>query len=157
MYKRMKAGYRFLTPVLLLLLQACAGNTSDKPPCRNDRLTAFRGLPPGFEGCTCYYSKTPNDFLQEQYIFVSDQDSSAYININGKPVKLRLKHTTRKPDAGNGQDFKQTYSNGTYTVVLKITSDGQKEDEAWGHTGDITVFFKDLEIEQVRFSGECGC
>jgi hypothetical protein len=116
----------------------------------------MKGLPPGLKGCTCYFSSSEKKFKQEEYLFVSDLDSSAYVSINGKPIKLKLVSTTRT-QALDDRDYVETYSDGLYKVVIHVYVKETTGDETWWNNGDIKVYFREVEMDKSIFMGECGC
>jgi hypothetical protein len=119
-------------------------------------LTTFTGIPRNIDGCTCYFSASEKKFKNEEYLFVSNLDSSAYVSINGKAIELKLVSTTRSW-AIEDKDYVETYSDGMYTVTIHVYYKGNAGDESWWNSGDIKVYFKGMEIDKSSFIGECGC
>lgn len=120
-------------------------------------LKLMQGLPPKVNGCNCYFAPTEKEFKKEQYLFVSDLDSNAYVSINGQVTNLKLTSTTRNDGTPQEHDYQQTYTDGVYMVVVNVNYKEHTEDEVWWNTGDIKLFFKGVEMETVSFLGECGC
>jgi hypothetical protein len=137
--------------VLCLFLFAC----SNEKAGTSAKLTSFKGMPPGVEGCSCYFAANEKDFKNERYLFVSDMDSSAWISVNKKQVELRLVSSTK--DQSDSNAYQETYSNGLYTLVINVTVEENTGDEVWWNTGKLQLFFKETEIDSRTFSGECGC
>jgi hypothetical protein len=152
---RIPGLFHLILPAVFLL--SCNPDAAKDRAAASGRITVFHGFPPGFEGCTCYFSAAENEFSDQYYLFVSDLDSLAYINVNEKPVKLKLVRTSRAEDAADEQDYEATYTNGTYTLITKVDFKEQTGDEAWWHTGTMKLYFKGVEIDQRNFMGECGC
>lgn len=137
--------------VMCLFLFAC----SNEKAGTSARLTSFKGLPPGIEGCSCYFSANEKDFKNERYLFVCDMDSSAWIAVNKKQVMLKLVRSTK--DQTDSGSYEETYSNGLYTLIIDVTAEENTGDEVWWNTGKIKLFFKETEVDSKTFSGECGC
>lgn len=150
------------TRIFLLLLScatlfACNTHTQPAKQEASIHLGNFKGLPPKLLGCSCYFSKNETDFQNELYVFASDQDRVAYININNHQIKLTRTQTTRNDTIENMHNYQETYSDGVYKVILKVHMQQNNGDEVWWNTGTITLLFKETEIETLNFLGECGC
>ena len=142
----------------LLFASGCTNSQQDGTKAVvTQHLTSFKGFPPGFEGCTCYFSGTEKEFQNEQYIFVSDLEQKAFITVNGKQINLKLDSTTRVDNSLDDSDYSETYSNGYYTLKMDVKFGGNTGDEVWWNTGIMTLYFKGVEIDRREFVGECGC
>jgi hypothetical protein len=126
-------------------------------PGSTARLSSFKGIPPEASGCTCYFAADEQRFRNEQFVFVSDLDSLAYISINDKPVTLKLVSSTRQPDSHDQYDYTNTYANGLYRLEIDIHFTEQTGDEVWWNTARIRLYFKELLVDQKTCQGECGC
>jgi hypothetical protein len=152
----MKQFLSFICLCMLAGLTSCMrmGNANSEES--SAELTTFKGIPRGVDGCTCYFAASEKKFQNEEYLFVSNLDSSAYVSINGKPLALKLVSTTRSW-AMDDRDYLETYSDGMYTVTIHVYFKGSSGDEAWWNSGDIKVYFKGVEMDKRSFMGECGC
>jgi len=137
---------------ILLCFSACREDHSS-----SGRLSSFKGFPPGISGCSCYFSQSDKDFRGERFIFVTDLDSTAFVSVDGKLIRLKLLRSTREPNVLDGSEHTDTFSNGVYTVTAEISPSENTGDEVWWNTGKLTLYFKDVEIETLPFLGECGC
>ena len=146
---------RFTLCVLLFSFSIVACNRK-KTDESSAKLASFKGFPPGVEGCSCYFSSTDKDFRTDNYIFVSDLDSTAWISVNGKQVRLKLINSTKPADIIE-QDYQDTYSDGLYTLMITVHYKEHTGDEVWLNTGIMKLFFKEVEVDTRQFIGECGC
>jgi|GEM_PF-2072180 len=153
----MRAFILFCCVFFLVNIFGCKNGEKSEKPSASARLKTFRGFPPGIHGCSCYFSTTEKNFRDEKYIFVSNLDSLAYVSINGKMTRLKLASTTREPGTMDERDYQETYTDGIYTVVISLSFKGNVGDEVWWNTGNIRLFFKGEELDNVTFLGECGC
>jgi len=142
----------FIAPAFLLTACQPSG-----PRPEATKLSNFKGLPPQASECFCLFSGTEKEFAQEQYFFVSDLDSNATISIAGEPTKLKLIRSTRDPNVLDERGYEEVYSNGLYSVRIKVRFKERSSDEVWLNSGLIELLFKEVIIEQRSFVGECGC
>jgi hypothetical protein len=150
---------KFSLPWLLIVfsfLAACTQLQGDKETS-SAKLLSFKGFPAGIEGCSCYFSMSEKDFRNDEYIFISDFDSTAYISVNGKPLTLRLIETTRLASTPDERGYRETYSNGTYSLIIKVAHKENIADEVWWNTGEVILLFKGTQTYASSFIGECGC
>jgi hypothetical protein len=117
------------------------------------------------DGCGCSLqtlkeSKNPNS---NRFIFFSDIDEVAFINLDGKDVKLKLiSKVDYKGKERVGKKFSRKYVAGNATVLVEyvITSVCAPNDESCevtGHSGTITVT-KDSRMQKLtKLTGGCGC
>ncbi len=109
-------------------------------------------MPPEVEGCSCYFSKSQEDYDNEQYVYVDDYGNSAYIKLAGKMIKIPMEEGDFDPS-----NFSKVLEDSNY----KISMSGKKtseQDETMMFQGKLTVFIKkeDRTITTPIF-GECGC
>jgi negative regulator of sigma E activity len=140
-------------------LSACR-NAQFKEPDKagtENHLTYFKGAPPGIEGCSCFFSPTEEDFKEERFLLVANYEGEAFISVNDKPIRLKLKESTRDSDSFGDGNYRETYTDGVFTITIKVNFKEGTGDEAWWNTGKMTLYFKDTEMETREFAGECGC
>ena len=136
--------------ILLLIIYSC----SEKPKLV---MTSFKDIPQEIEGCSCYFSKDAKLYAKGNYCFASNFDSLAFISLNNKLTKLKLKSSERKPETFGDYDHKEVYENDTLKVYLDIKYKQKTESEVWKNTGTIKVENSNGEIIIRKFEGECGC
>jgi hypothetical protein len=152
----MKHFLGFISLFILLSFTSCMRMGDPNSEESSAELTTFKGLPPDVQGCTCYFSSSERKFKNEEYLFASNLDSTAYVSINGKSKVLKLVSSTRS-GAIDDRDYVETYSDGLYNVVIHVYFKGNVGDETWWNSGDIKVYFKGVEMDKRTFLGECGC
>lgn len=131
--------------------------------CKKDKteftLNSFKNLPKQIEGCTCLFSKTEKDYKQKEYVFVSNFDSIAFISINNKIIKLKLKRRVYKPNTVENEDYICKYETEQYKVTIEIKADKTKKDaeESWWNKGVISIENNNGKKVTQEFVGESGC
>ncbi|MDN3676332.1 hypothetical protein QWY90_03290 [Flavobacterium paronense] len=131
--------------------------------CKNEKtefsINSFRKLPKEIEGCTCIFSKTEKDYEQKEYVFASNFDSIAFVSINNKIIKLKLKSRVCKPNTVENEDYTCKYETEEYKVTIEIKADKTKKDadESWWNKGVISIENKNGEKVTQEFIGESGC
>lgn len=120
-------------------------------------LDHFKGFPEEIVGCSCYFSETNNKFKNEEFLFVADFDSIAFISVNEMKVKLKLVSTTKEPNTFGNYDHTDIYKSESYKVTLDIKYKDSIGYEAWWYDGILTIENKDGKKMTKKFVGECGC
>jgi hypothetical protein len=123
-------------------------------------LDSFTDIPPEIEGCSCYFSESEEKHNLHEYIFVADFDSTAFISVDSRLLKLKLVSTGREPMTFGDYDHKDSYESDKYKITVDIKyKDSPKEegDEVWLNTGTITIEDKDGRGKKMNFYGACGC
>lgn len=120
-------------------------------------LDNFSEIPKEIEGCACFFSESEERKNKNEYLFVAGFDSTAFISIDNKLLKLRLISTAREPNSYGDYDHTDVYETENYVVTLDIKYLRQEGDEGWLNTGTITIQTKDGRKEFVKFFGGCGC
>jgi len=70
-------------------------------------------------GCGCSLSRDQASLRNQRHIFISPMDDSAYINLSGKNVELRLVAASKEKTAEKiGERSWQTYSAGSLRVRI---------------------------------------
>jgi hypothetical protein len=120
-------------------------------------LDHFMKVPDDIEGCSCYFSGTEEKFNSNEYLFVANFDSIAYISIGKKLLKLKLIFTGRKRNTFGDKDHVDVYSNNNYKITVVIKYKKSTGAETWRNSGTITVERLDGRKIVKNFVGECGC
>jgi len=111
-----------MTKTLLLLvlfsIPALEGRAQSKPAPKLGFVTDANRL----DGCGCSIYRTAEDEKKDRFLFVSDMDREAVINLDGKDVKLRvLSWKEKKGQLKVGARSSETYAAGNVNVRLDFT------------------------------------
>ncbi len=109
------------------------------------------GFPAEVNGCSCYFSKNKEDFDQEKYIYIDDYGNNAYLKIDGKTVKIKMKEGDFDPD-----NFSKVIENEEISVTIQGKKVNELE-EVMMFEGTMTVENKKGEKTITPIYGECGC
>ncbi len=109
------------------------------------------GFPAEVNGCSCYFSKNKEDFDQEKYIYIDDYGNNAYLKIDGKTVKIKMKEGDFDPD-----NFSKVIKNEEISVTIQGKKVNELE-EVMMFEGTMTVENKNGEKTITPIYGECGC
>lgn len=114
------------------------------------------------DGCGCSIYRTAEDLKQDRYLFVSDMDEEAVINLDGKDVKLRvLSWKEKKGQLRVGARSSETYAAGDVNVrldftVRKVCPPKDESCEAIWYDVKMSVTRKGQRTV-VNAKGLCGC
>src|SRR5687768_16492845 len=53
-------------------------------------LDDFKAIPDEIDGCACYFSETDQKFKENLYLFAAGYDSTGFVSVHNKLVKLKL-------------------------------------------------------------------
>lgn len=120
-------------------------------------IDTFSKFPDEIDGCSCYFSPDEQSFERQEYLYVANFDSLAFISVDKNLIKLKLISTTREPETFGDTDHVDIYSNNDYKLTLDIKYKKSSGDETWTNTGTITIESKDGRKTTKTFYGECGC
>jgi len=120
-------------------------------------LDHFKGIPKGIDGCACYFSASDQKFKNKEYLFAAGFDSTGFVSVNNKLVKLKLVSTEKKPDSFGNYDHIDIYNSDSYKITVDIKYKKSSGDETWWNEGTVTIETKDGEKFVKTFVGECGC
>ena len=109
------------------------------------------GFPAEVNGCSCYFSKNKEDFDQEKYVYIDDYGNNAYLKIDGKTVKIKMKEGDFDPD-----NFSKVIKNEEISVTIRGKKVSEME-EVMMFEGTMTVENKKGEKTITPIYGECGC
>ena len=109
------------------------------------------GFPAEVSGCSCYFSKNKEDFEQEKYIYIDDYGNNAYLKIDGKTVKIKMKEGDFDP-----ANFSKVIKNEEISVTIQGKKVNELE-EVMMFEGTMTVENKIGEKTITPIYGECGC
>lgn len=105
-------------------------------------LDSFVEMPPDIEGCSCFFSESEEKYNRQEYVFVADFDSTAFISVNNKMIALKLVSLGRDSLAFGDYDRVDIYKRDSYkvTVEMKYHDLPQAEgDEVWSNSGSVTI------------------
>ncbi len=149
-----------LSIIICLLLSSCwhmNAPTEDKPEVQPITIQNFSKYPSNIEGCACYFANNEKFLLAQQYIFVANYDSTAYMTINNKQIKFKLESTGREPNTFGDHDHKEVYNSGNFTIEVDIKYKKSTDSEVWIDEGTITITRKGGQMLVTKFYGKCGC
>ncbi|HXL79689.1 MAG TPA: hypothetical protein VN951_02345 [Pyrinomonadaceae bacterium] len=133
-----------------------------------------RGLPKGsmidnikdigvVQDCGCYFS-LPGEERKKlpKWIFLAElNEESAWMNLHGQDVKLRLTYSTDRGRAGVGNRLTRTYvADGVKVSVLYISTRVCKPDDEQCESIDYNATFtvtKGPRKQILKLKGGCGC
>lgn len=146
--------------ISFILFSAC--KNQEKETDVNDTkftLNSFKTIPQEIDGCSCIFSKTEKEYEQNNYIFVSNFDSIAFVSINNKILKLKLTNRIYKSNTAENENYICKYETEEYKITIEIEADKTKKhtDESWWNKGSITIDNKSDKIITQEFIGESGC
>ncbi len=120
-------------------------------PTSDDLNLQTFGFPPEVDGCSCYFSKSKEDFENEKYIYIDDYGKTAYLKMDNKLHKIAM-----KDDDFNPENFQKEIKN--EDLSIKISGKKIKElEEVMMFEGKMEVTLKNGKKSTVPFYGECGC
>lgn len=108
-------------------------------------------FPAEVNGCSCYFSKTKEDFHNEKYVYIDDYGNSAFLKIDGKNVKIKMEEGDFDPE-----NFRKTITNDEFSVTIQGKKIKDLE-EVMMFEGTMTVENKKGEKTVTPIYGECGC
>ena len=151
-----------MTKTLLLLvlfsIPALEGRAQSKPALKLGVVTEKSLL----DGCGCSVYRTIEDNQNDRFLFVSDMDREAVINLDGKDLKLRvLSWKEKKGQLKVGDHSSETYAAGDVNVRLDFTvrqvcPPKDESCEAIWYDVKMTVTRKGRRTV-VNAKGICGC
>ena len=109
------------------------------------------GFPAEVNGCSCYFSKNKEDFEHEKYVYIDDYGNNAYLKIDGKTIKIKMKEGDFDPD-----NFNKVIKNEEISVTIQGKKVKELE-EVMMFEGTMTVENKKGEKTITPIYGECGC
>mgnify|MGYP003577264278 CR=1 FL=1 len=112
-------------------------------------LNTFKDLPKEIDGCGCYFYLSKNDEKEAKYIFVNDFADAAFVSINKKLEKFKLKE--HKDDSNT-----YFYFNADYDLIIEITKRYNGGDETSLVEG-VIILTKGKNSIKNNFIGSCGC
>lgn len=144
----MKTAY-FLSLALLLL----AGCKEAGPKARSaedvadkKELTLIQGYPEGFAGCSCVFSRNPEEYREQRFVYlekfgmVDSTKNYKMISLDGEPVRW---FSGEKPEGFEAEVLYDREKN-TDLEVREIT-------------GRLLLRFKDGRETSTPIFGYCGC
>lgn len=155
----LKGSRYFVCMVMLFAFIACKPKPSEgvrKP--HSVAPSYFNNIPADIEGCACYYSSSLKELQRKQYLFVMDAvDSTAYISLGKRIIKLHLVSTTIQPGTFGNHDHINLYKAPMVKVTIDIKYRKPTGEETWLNTGRIYITDSTGGTSKVDITGECGC
>ena len=111
-------------------------------------VNTFSVIPKEIDGAGCSFYLTKMDKKKEKYILVNDFAEFAFMTINGKGEKFKLKSNKQNPET-------YIYSNKTYQLVVTIKKKKEVGYESVNNEGTLKLKKGNDEIS-INFIGECG-
>ena len=116
-------------------------------------ISSFDTIPEEIQGCGCAFAADSLAYKSGRFIFADDIGDTAYMNINGKMVRLKgSKETSADSTAVLAQ-----YTADKIEVKLNVVHGRQIGEESTEETGTITVKQEDGQTITKSIYGECGC
>lgn len=115
-------------------------------------VAVYSEYPEGIDGCACYFGKTASELSKGQYVFMTNYEKKAYMELDGQ---MRIFELISSVDAENGE-LTETWSSENYQMVVRSTETGQI-DETWQSIGTITIIPTGKGATVISAVGECGC
>lgn len=154
-----------LAVVTILLFISSLGmplisTAQSKPDTRSELKLGY--VKNGEIGCGCSFSLNADDLRNRRYIFSEELDEPAYINVNGKNLKLEPVDFSEATDEEKvGQRSWKIYKAGDLKVrldkvVTKICDPNDEACEVTYYNATMTITQKTQEVT-VKLAGLCGC
>lgn len=115
-------------------------------------VAVYTEYPEAIDGCACYFGKTATQLSEGKYIFMTNYEKKAYMELDGK---MRVFELISSVDMENGE-LKETWSNENFQMVVKSTETGAI-DETWQSIGTISITPTGKDATVISVVGECGC
>ena len=109
--------------------------------------------PDEIDGCSCYSSKSKDEFEKEEFIYMDDYGDLAFMKINGQLERFKL---TKSDTLTSSNDSRKTWTNENFEFIIETYQIGEI-DETWQHKGKLTFKSNEGEIIEKEIYGECGC
>ena len=113
-------------------------------------------------GCGCYFARNKAELQNRRYLYIHGMDESAYINVNGKNIKLHRFAPIYEPIREKiGQRSWGKFTAGNIKIrlektVTKICDPNDEDCEVTNYKATMTVTKKAQKII-VKLIGLCGC
>ncbi|MDO7174231.1 hypothetical protein [Mariniflexile sp. AS56] len=117
------------------------------------QIQVIENWPDEIDGCSCYSSKSKDEFEKEEYIYMDNYGDLAYMKINGKLERFKL---TKSDTLTSSNDSRKTWTNENFEFIIETLQIG-RIDETWQHKGKLTLKSNEGEIIETKIYGECGC
>lgn len=122
----------------------------DTPPTVG--VAVYEEYPDAIDGCACYFGRTASELSEGKYIFMTNYEKKAYMELDGE---MRVFNLIKSTDLEGGE-LMETWTNEGYEMVVKSTETGQI-DETWQSIGTINIKPTDKDATMINVVGECGC
>jgi len=118
----------------------------------NVEFDSFSEFPKEIDGCSCYFSETPEDFKNGNYVFVDDFGmENAFMRLNGEEINFKLIDSKFDDDVSINN-----YISEDYLLELSFKETGQI-DETFQQEVQMKLAFPTGAFLTKTIYGECGC
>jgi hypothetical protein len=113
-------------------------------------------------GCGCAFSRNKTEWLNRRYIYVEGMDEPAYINLNGRNIKLHPVASSEESGAEKvGQRSWETYTADSVKIrlektVTKVCDPNDESCEVTYYKATMILTHKGQKLS-VKLIGSCGC
>ena len=144
---------------LALIIVSCSGNLQQDSSKELQEIIVkeIEKMPEEIEGCACYLAQNDSLFEKKQYIFASNSDSTAFMQINDELIRFSMTSTTNEPFTFKSEDLIEKYSSEKYDLKVVSHFEDSTSYESWIFHGEINVSDIKGNKENVNFVGVCGC
>ena len=137
--------------ILLSILYSVQLHAQDTLLEKKIQLEAFSSFPNEIDGCSCYFSISQEKLKKEEYIFVNDFASLAFVKMEGKLIQFELQNHDKKHKI-----YYYVHDDYKMKVEIKMIKKKKTEYETVVVKGIITIESKKGQTKQA-FIGDCGC
>lgn len=115
-----------------------------------------------YSGCGCYFSYPSEEKKRlPKFVFISDDNKYAWMNIDGRDVRLSLKHSSNPKVRNIGSRLTRSYSASGVTVSVvyittRICAPNDENCEVTDYAATFTVS-KGSRRQTIKLKGGCGC
>jgi len=108
--------------------------------------------PEAIDGCACYFGRNAAELSEAKYIFMTNYEKKAYMELDGEMRTFELISSTDLEDG----TVEETWGNVNYDMVVR-SKETESIDETSQSIGTISITPKGKGITVMNVVGECGC
>lgn len=116
------------------------------------KIESFSEFPDEIDGCACYFGKSKEELGDGKYVFITNYENLAFMQLDGK---LRTFDLVSASDRIDGE-LTEIWSNEDYDMTITTSQTGQI-DETSQNVGTITIKSTTQKSSTISIAGECGC
>ena len=145
------------TPLSLFIIFLLSFNISAQPnhsqSTQKIDIQVFAEWPEEIMGCSCYSSRSQDEFENNQFIYVNNYEDLTLMQINGKVQRFtKVKEVMLSSDT----HYRQTFKNDDFELIIE-TKQVSRSDETFQHEGTLILKATQGEVVELKIYGECGC